>query len=94
LCASKQQAEEDYRGVIESFVDDLLVTLDLPEWPASEPLLLAFSNSLLGFLTTNGTQVNSVRSLSLHLLGNIAAKIRMETNKINQSNLSYLKLVS
>ncbi len=43
-CGSKQ-AEEDYRPLFENFVQDLLSTVNKPEWPASELLL-----SLLGRL--------------------------------------------
>lgn len=43
-CGSKQ-GEEDYRPLFENFVQDLLSTVNKPEWPASELLL-----SLLGRL--------------------------------------------
>ena len=37
--------EDDFRPLFENFVQDLLTTLNLPEWPASEVLL-----TLLGIL--------------------------------------------
>lgn len=40
-CTTK--GEEDYRPLFENFVQDLLATVNKPEWPASELLL-----SLLG----------------------------------------------
>ena len=43
-CGSKQ-GEEDYRPLFENFVQDLLSTVNKPEWPAAELLL-----SLLGRL--------------------------------------------
>ena len=37
--------EDDFRPLFDNFVQDLLATLNLPEWPASEVLL-----TLLGML--------------------------------------------
>lgn len=48
-CGSKQ-GEEDYRPLFENFVQDLLSTVNKPEWPASELLL-----SLLGRLLVINT---------------------------------------
>lgn len=42
-CSSKD--EDDFRSLFDNFVQDLLSTLGLPEWPASEVLL-----TLLGVL--------------------------------------------
>ena len=42
-CSSKD--EDDFRPLFDNFVQDLLTTLNLPEWPASELLL-----TLLGML--------------------------------------------
>ena len=42
-CSGKD--EDDFRPLFENFVQDLLTTLNLPEWPASEVLL-----TLLGIL--------------------------------------------
>lgn len=49
-CGSKQ-AEEDYRPLFENFVQDLLSTVNKPEWPAAELLL-----SLLGRLLVSMTE--------------------------------------
>lgn len=48
-CGSKQ-GEEDYRPLFENFVQDLLSTVNKPEWPAAELLL-----SLLGRLLVSMT---------------------------------------
>ena len=42
-CGGKE--EDDFRPLFDNFVQDLLTTLNLPEWPASEVLL-----TLLGVL--------------------------------------------
>lgn len=43
LCRCTTKGEEDYRPLFENFVQDLLSTVNKPEWPSSELLL-----SLLG----------------------------------------------
>lgn len=43
------KGEEDYRPLFENFVQDLLSTVNKPEWPASELLL-----SLLGRILVSG----------------------------------------
>lgn len=50
-CGSKQ-GEEDYRPLFENFVQDLLSTVNKPEWPAAELLL-----SLLGRLLVSMTSL-------------------------------------
>lgn len=50
-CGSKQ-GEEDYRPLFENFVQDLLSTVNKPEWPAAELLL-----SLLGRLLVSMTEL-------------------------------------
>lgn len=49
-CGGKD--EEDFRPLFENFVQDLLSTLNLPEWPSSEVLL-----TLLGMLLVPPTFV-------------------------------------
>ncbi len=40
--------EDDYRPLFENFVQDLLSTLNLPEWPASEAVLTLLARLLVG----------------------------------------------
>ncbi len=47
-CSSKGE-EVDYRPLFENFVQDLLATVNKPDWPASELLL-----GLLGFILVRG----------------------------------------
>jgi hypothetical protein len=44
-CSSKK-LESDYRPILQNLVEDLLVTLNLPEWPASEILLSIICRNL------------------------------------------------
>ncbi len=39
--------EDDYRPLFENFVQDLLSTLNLPEWPASEAVLTLLARLLV-----------------------------------------------
>jgi hypothetical protein len=32
----RKSKENDYRQILQNLVEDLLITLNLPEWPASE----------------------------------------------------------
>ena len=57
-CTTK--SEEDYRPLFENFVQDLLSTVNKPEWPAAELLL-----SLLGRLLVNIIRINKDKSKRL-----------------------------
>ena len=54
-CCSGSKDEEDFRPLFDNFVQDLLVTLHLPEWPATELLLM-----LMGGLLVSGRGWGSV----------------------------------
>lgn len=60
-CGGKD--EDDFRPLFDNFVQDLLTTLNLPEWPASEVLL-----TLLGVLLVSGAVVNPRGVMLVHLL--------------------------
>ena len=47
-CTTK--GEEDYRPLFENFVQDLLSTVNKPEWPSSELLLSLLGRILVGLL--------------------------------------------
>lgn len=76
-CSSKNE-EIDYRPIFENFIQDLLTTVNKPEWPASELLL-----SVLGrLLVTNFVNKNldmSLRVASLDYLGVVAARLRKDS---------------
>ena len=59
LCRCTTKGEEDYRPLFENFVQDLLSTVNKPEWPSSELLL-----SLLGRILVR-TQPFNTTSLSV-----------------------------
>ncbi|XP_040194405.1 nipped-B-like protein isoform X3 [Rana temporaria] len=83
-CGSKQ-AEEDYRPLFENFVQDLLSTVNKPEWPAAE-LLLSLLGRLLVHQFSNKSTEMALRVASLDYLGTVAARLRKDavTSKMDQ----------
>lgn len=67
--------EIDYRPLFENFVQDLLITVNKPEWPASE-LLLSLLGKLLVQKFSNKNTDMALRVSSLDCLGIVAAKLR------------------
>ena len=53
-CTTK--GEEDYRPLFENFVQDLLTTVNKPDWPASELLLSLLGRILVGLFLHNPSQ--------------------------------------
>ena len=49
-CSSKSE-EIDYRPLFENFVQDLLTTVNKPEWPAAELMLSVLGNLLVSILS-------------------------------------------
>ncbi|XP_069043025.1 nipped-B-like protein A isoform X1 [Lepisosteus oculatus] len=86
-CGSKQ-GEEDYRPLFENFVQDLLSTVNKPEWPAAE-LLLSLLGRLLVHQFSNKQTEMALRVASLDYLGTVAARLRKDavTSKMDQSSI-------
>ncbi|XP_066507181.1 nipped-B-like protein B isoform X2 [Hoplias malabaricus] len=86
-CGSKQ-GEEDYRPLFENFVQDLLSTVNKPEWPAAE-LLLSLLGRLLVHQFSNKQTEMALRVASLDYLGTVAARLRKDavTSKMDQRTI-------
>ncbi|XP_037633013.1 nipped-B-like protein A isoform X2 [Sebastes umbrosus] len=86
-CGSKQ-GEEDYRPLFENFVQDLLSTVNKPEWPAAE-LLLSLLGRLLVHQFSNKQTEMALRVASLDYLGTVAARLRKDavTSKMDQRSI-------
>ncbi|KAM9857976.1 nipped-B-like protein A [Aulostomus maculatus] len=86
-CGSKQ-GEEDYRPLFENFVQDLLSTVNKPEWPAAE-LLLSLLGRLLVHQFSNKQTEMALRVASLDYLGIVAARLRKDavTSKMDQRSI-------
>ncbi|OQR79216.1 nipped-B protein-like [Tropilaelaps mercedesae] len=83
-CGVKHE-EMDYRPLFENFVQDLLSTVNKPEWPASE-LMLSLLGQLLVNNFSNKNLDMSMRTSSLEYLGVVAARLRKDAvqTKIRQ----------
>ena len=53
-CGSKSE-ETDFRPLFENFLQDLLVTVNTPEWPAAELLLSLLGKLLVSQFASKGT---------------------------------------
>jgi cohesin loading factor subunit SCC2 len=68
-------------------VEDLLSTLNLPEWPASEVILQILCATLASNISKSSDQNAVMRMLSVDLLGNILSKVKQEMNLVHQKPL-------
>uniref|UniRef100_T1JC53 Nipped-B protein n=1 Tax=Strigamia maritima TaxID=126957 RepID=T1JC53_STRMM len=75
-CSGKNE-ELDYRPLFENFVQDLLSTVNKPEWPAAE-LFLSLLGRLLVQNFSNKSLDMSLRVASLDYLGVVAARLRKD----------------
>jgi len=75
-CGSKSE-DVDYRPLFENFLQDLLTTVNTPEWPAAELLLSLLGKLLVSKFANKGTEV-SLRISSLDYLGVVAARLRRD----------------
>merc|ERR550519_1972008 len=75
-CGSKTE-DVDYRPLFENFLQDLLTTVNTPEWPAAELLLSLLGKLLVSKFANKGTEV-SLRISSLDYLGVVAARLRRD----------------
>lgn len=75
-CGTKNE-EMDYRPLFENFVQDLLSTVNKPEWPASE-LLLSLLGKILVQNFSNKSMEMTLRVASLDYLGVVAARLRKD----------------
>ncbi|XP_033101457.1 nipped-B-like protein [Anneissia japonica] len=83
-CVNK--GEEDYRPLFENFVQDMLSTVNKPEWPSAE-LLLSLLGRLLMRQFSNKSNDMTMRVSSLEYLGQIASRLRGDavSSHTNQS---------
>jgi len=75
-CSNKNK-ENDYRPILQNLVQDLLTTLNQPEWPASSVILQILSRYLAQNVSSSDIS-DVLRTLSIQLLGLICARIRLD----------------
>jgi cohesin loading factor subunit SCC2 len=78
-CKSRS-TETDFRPLFENFIQDLLTTVNKPEWPASELLLTLLGTVLVKYMADKQVD-QSIRVASLEYLGLVAARLRKDTVK-------------
>lgn len=76
-CSSKSE-EIDYRPLFENFIQDLLTTVNKPEWPVSELMLSVLGKLLVANFVNKGVEM-SLRVASLDYLGVVAARLRKDS---------------
>ena len=77
--AQRNDADVDMKQLLEQVTVDLLLVHNLPEWPAALPMLLRLVTALLGKAGMHSPD-NAVRSVSVDLLGLIAAQLCYEAH--------------
>ncbi|XP_060078784.1 nipped-B-like protein isoform X3 [Ylistrum balloti] len=82
------KGEEDYRPLFENFVQDLLSTVNKPEWPSSE-LMLSLLGRILVKQFSNKSVDMSLRVASLEYLGIVASRLRKDavSSQLNQESI-------
>ena len=92
-CATKSE-DIDYRPLFENFIQDLLQTVNTPEWPAAELLLSLLGRVLREKFTTRSTEM-TLRLSSLEYLGTVASRLRRDAVqsklRIGKRNIYVLK---
>ncbi|XP_057993435.1 sister chromatid cohesion protein SCC2-like isoform X2 [Hevea brasiliensis] len=73
----KNQDASELKVMIENIVTDLLTTLNLPEYPASAPILEVLCVLLLQNAGLKSKDISS-RSLAIDLLGTVAARLKQD----------------
>ena len=75
-CGAKNE-DIDYRPLFENFVQDLLTTVNTPEWPAAELLLSLLGRVLRDKFRNRSTEL-ALRISSLEYLGTVASRLRRD----------------
>ena len=74
---SSKKEEIDYRPLFENFIQDLLSTVNKPEWPAAENMLTILGKLLVRNFLNRKVEI-SLRTASLEYLGVVAARLRKD----------------
>ncbi|KAJ3516976.1 hypothetical protein NLJ89_g794 [Agrocybe chaxingu] len=90
--ATKSSNEAEYRAIFDNLINDLLVVLFWPEWPAASIILSIATKFMLSSLddvkTNSQTDSNAAKTMALDHLGVIGAKIRTSSLKVQKESQS------
>ncbi|KAK4733728.1 hypothetical protein R3W88_007989 [Solanum pinnatisectum] len=92
LTNTKNQEAAELKTMIENLVIDLLTTLNLPEYPASAPLLEVLCVLLLQNAGLKSKDI-SVRSMAIDLLGTIAARLKQDAVRCREEKFWIVKVL-
>ncbi|XP_072030780.1 nipped-B-like protein A isoform X2 [Amphiura filiformis] len=84
-CVSKE--EEDYRPLFENFIQDLLTSVNKPEWPAAELLLSLLGRLLVGIV--GGLELFRSQSQALQGPSKAAATSRRSTGAVFRATIMH-----
>ncbi|OVA07915.1 zinc finger protein [Macleaya cordata] len=90
LTSLKTQDASELKVIIENIVMDLLTTLNLPEYPASAPILEVLCVLLLQNAGLKSKDI-SARCLAIDLLGTIAARLKRDAVFCSRENFWILQ---
>ncbi|KAL1338205.1 sister chromatid cohesion protein SCC2 [Arachis hypogaea] len=86
----KTQDASELKSIMENLVTDLLTTLNLPEYPASAPILEVLCVLLLQNAGPKSKDV-SARSMAIDILGTIAARLKRDALVCSQEKFWILQ---
>ncbi|VDL93984.1 unnamed protein product [Schistocephalus solidus] len=91
LKKSTTRGEDDYRIIFENFVNDLLLTVNKPEWPAAE-VMLSLLGSLLVQQFNNKSLDQAIRVTSVDYLGTVASTLRHDavTSQLKEHDIDLI----
>nr|VZH95966.1 unnamed protein product [Spirometra erinaceieuropaei] len=91
LKKSTTRGEDDYRIIFENFVNDLLLTVNKPEWPAAE-VMLSLLGSLLVQQFNNKSLDQAIRVTSVDYLGTVASTLRRDavTSQLKEHDIDLI----
>lgn len=87
-----KQADFDFRPIFENFIQDLLITVNKPEWPVSEVLLNLLGLILVSQIQNEQSDVQS-RVNSLEYLGQIVSQLRKDSLEYQKNPIKIEKVV-
>ncbi|KAJ2858056.1 Sister chromatid cohesion protein 2 [Coemansia erecta] len=76
--------ESEYRGILETFIDDCIVLLGHPQWPAAELVVRVYSLHMLELLDEEKTDI-ALKTLALDSAAQIASHIAYTQKEIKDS---------
>ena len=82
---SSKTSEVEVKSLIQNFVSDLLLCLNIPEWPCASVIILSLCAQLL---VSSGIQSNEakMREFAIDVIGQITTKLKSDEIKSKKDN--------